>query len=55
MHLEYAVIALLVIGVILFAVAIAILFPHLQREARADAAEIQALRLKATEPEHDSH
>jgi hypothetical protein len=54
MPLEYFVIALLAVAAILLASALAILFPHLRREAQADAAETRALRAKATEPDRES-
>jgi hypothetical protein len=46
-------IALLVVGLLLFAAALAILFPYIQREARADAETIRAARLKPTKTDHD--
>ena len=54
MHLEYVVIAFIVVAAILLATAIAILFPLLRQEAEADAAETRALRAKATDRNHES-
>lgn len=51
--LEVIAIVLMVVAFLLFAVALAILFPYLQREARADAETIQATRLQSTKPDHD--
>ena len=53
MHLEYVVIAFIVVAAILLATAIAILFPLLRQEAEADAAETRALRAKAAERDNE--
>jgi len=53
-HLEYFVYAILAIATILLGSAIAIFFPYLRREARADAAQTRELHAKATDPEHES-
>jgi hypothetical protein len=52
--LETIAMVLLGVALILFVVAIAILFPFLQREARADAEAIRAARLRSTTIDHDT-
>jgi hypothetical protein len=51
--LEVIAIVLMVVGFLLFAVALVILFPYLQLERRADAETIQVVRLQSTKQDHD--